>query len=339
MNEYISTIQDTRLRHTMIIGQAGAGKSNLTNQLVQHDIDNDAGVFHVDLDGSDTDTILSLVPKRRIKDVMFLDLADTEYPVAINPFVGTGSDYDATIADMFVDAFKSIWGYEDAATPDMDRTIYNAARATLDFPGGTILDMYQMLVSEMARNRMIPTVRDQIVAGYWQETFARLDSKDQAFITKSTVNKLERFVSDARIRNCLGQKTPLINFRQAIEDRKIILLKIPQSVIGLGKAKTVAGLLLAQFNAAAQQRKGLLPFHVYLPDCQHIIGDTLLQILATLSKRNVSITLTCQYLLQLGKLKSAVFGNIGNWFIFRVGLDDALHLEELFEWALLHGNA
>ncbi|MGI9350169.1 MAG: hypothetical protein ACR2O3_01290 [Rhizobiaceae bacterium] len=206
MHKYISKLQKSRFRHTLIIGQSGSGVSNLTVQQIQNDIEADAGIFLVDLDGSVTDTILSQVPKRRIRDVVLLDLADTEFPVAINPFHGTGTNYDATIADMFVDAFKSIWGYEDAATPDMDRTIYNTARATLDFPGGTILDMYRMLVSEEARTKLAATVKDAVVRHYWQETFPSLDAKEQGFVTKSTVNKLERFVSDARIRNCLGQK-------------------------------------------------------------------------------------------------------------------------------------
>ncbi len=44
------------------------------------------------------------------------------------------------------------------ATPDMDRTIYNAARAIIDLPRGTILDMYQMLVSEEIRDRVVEHV-------------------------------------------------------------------------------------------------------------------------------------------------------------------------------------
>ncbi|MGI9350168.1 MAG: hypothetical protein ACR2O3_01285 [Rhizobiaceae bacterium] len=100
----------------------------------------------------------------------------------------------------------------------------------------------------------------------------------------------------------------------------------------MGKAKTVAGLMMAQFNALAQQRKGLLPFHVYLPNSQHIMGSMLAEMLATLGQRSVSLTLTCQYLDQLGKYQSAAFGNIGSWAIFRVGLTDALELEKLFEW-------
>ena len=326
------TLQPSRMRHTAVIGQAGSGKANLLSQLIQFDIEADHGLIQFDLDGDATDTVLALVPERRVKDVVLIDLSDTEHPPAINPLAGTKSDYDTVIADHLVDAFKSIAGYDQMATPDMDRTIYNAARAIIDLPNGTILDMYRMLISEEARARIVKSVRDPIVKAYWNEQFARLDPREQAFITKSTVNKLEPFVSDRRIRNALGQGRPLVNLKQAIENRKIILIKIPQSEFGLNKAKTVAGLLLAQFFSVAQRRKGLLPFHVYLPQCQHLSGSTLHQMLATLGARNVSITLSFQYLHQLGKLKEAVFGNVGNWIMFRVGLTDAIELEKLFEW-------
>lgn len=100
----------------------------------------------------------------------------------------------------------------------------------------------------------------------------------------------------------------------------------------MNKSRTVASLLLAQFFSVAQRRKGLLPFHVYLPQCQHLSGAILHQMLASLGARNISLTLSFQYLHQLGKLKEAVFGNAGNWIMFRVGLSDALELEKLFEW-------
>ncbi len=326
------TLQASRLRHTAIIGQAGTGKANLLNQLIQFDIDADHGLIQFDLDGAATNTVLALVPEHRIKDVVLIDLSDVDHPPAINPLSGSGTDYDSVIADHLVDAFKSMAGYEQVATPDMDRTIYNAARAIIDLPKGTILDMYRMLVSDEARGQIVRSTRDPVVRAYWQDQFAKLDQRDQAFITKSTVNKLEPFISDRRIRNALGQGRPLVDFKLAIEHRQIILVKIPQSEFGLNKARTVAGLLLAQFFSIAQRRKGLLPFHVYLPQCQHLAGNTLHQMLATLGGRNVSITLSFQYLHQLGKLREAVFGNAGNWVIFRVGLADALELEKLFEW-------
>ena len=320
------------MRHTAIIGQAGTGKANLLAQLALFDITADHGLIQFDLDGVATQRVLASVPKHRIKDVILIDLSDTAYPPAINPLAGTDTQYDTVIADHLVDAFKSMAGYDGMATPDMDRTIYNAARAVIDFPNGTLIDMYRMLVSEKARERLVENVRDPIVASYWQEQFTALPPKDQAFITKSTVNKLEPFVSDKRIRNALGQSRPLIDFKQAMENRKIILVKVPQSDFGLNKAKMITGLLLAQFFSVAQRRKGLLPFHLYLPQCQHLTGNTLQQMLAILGTRNVSITLSFQYLHQLGSLKEAVFGNIGNWIMFRVGLTDALELEKLFEW-------
>lgn len=331
------TLQASRLRHTAMIGQTGAGKANLLSQLIQFDIEADHGLVQFDLDGDATDAVLALVPMHRIKDVVLIDLADVDYPPAINPLHGSrtersASTYDTVIADHLVDAFKSIAGYEATATPDMDRTIYNAARAIIDLPGGTLLDMYRMLVSEEVREEIVSKVRDPIVQSYWQGQFARLDPREQAFITKSTVNKLEPFVSDRRIRNALGQGRPLFDFRGAMENRKIVLIKVLQSRFGLNKSRTVASLLLAQFFSVAQRRKGLLPFHVYLPQCQHLSGAILHQMLASLGARNISLTLSFQYLHQLGKLKEAVFGNAGNWIMFRVGLSDALELEKLFEW-------
>ena len=332
LEDIANTIRPSRFRHTAIIGQAGSGKTNLLNQLIQFDIESDYGLVHFDLSGTDTNTILRFIPKRRIKDVVLLDFADTDFPVSVNPFAGTGSDYDTVIADQLVDAFKSLSGYEDTATPDMDRTIYNAARVVIDLPGGTILDMYRMLIDQTVRDRVVRHARDPIVRNYWQDQFSRLDRREQDFITKSTVNKLEPFVSDRRIRNALGQPKPKVDLHRAIENRQIILISIPQSGFGLTKAKTVAGLILAQFQSIAQQRKGLLPFHVYLPEAQYFAGQTLLHMLSTLGQRSISITLSMQYLAQLGKLRDGVFGNIGNWIMFRSGLTDALELEKLFEW-------
>jgi DNA helicase HerA-like ATPase len=177
------TLQPSRMRHAAIIGQAGSGKANLLSQLIQFDIGADHGLILFDLDGDATDTALRLVPERRIKDVVVIDLSDTEFPSAINPLAGTGTDYDTVIADHLVDAFKSIAGYDQMATPDMDRTIYNAARAIIDLPNGTILDMYRMLISEEARARIVKSVRDPIVKAYWNEQFARLDPREQAFMT------------------------------------------------------------------------------------------------------------------------------------------------------------
>ena len=331
-NQTVSTLHQTRFRHTAIIGQPMAGKSNLANHLVAGDLQSDHGVLHIDLDGEDTSTVLSLVPKRRIKDTILIDLADTEFPVALNPLQGTGTDYDATIADQLVDTFKSIWGYENAATPDMDRTIYNSTRAILDQRRGTLIDLYRFLTSEPFRQRVCGDIKEPLIRRYWQEVFPALDQREQAFVIKSTVNKLERFVSDARIRNVFCRSKSQIDFRSAIENRKIILISIPQQAYGLTKAKTVAGLILAQFFSVAIHRQGLLPFHVYLPNCQHLTGDTLRQMLATLGNRSVSITLSFQYLAQLQSFSETLFGSVGNWAIFRVGLTDALKLEELFEW-------
>ena len=322
-----------RFRHCFIIGQTQTGKSNTMIQFVLQDIENNAGIFYLDLDGDDTDTIISRIPKRRLKDVIFVDFGDTDHPIAWNPLEGHFGDYRATVAELFVDTLSSLWGYEDVTTPDMDRTIYNTAMALIDHPTGTIVGMYNFLTSKAFRKRAIAHIKDPVIKDYWEQQFSDMNKKDQDALTKSTVNKLERFVADPRIRNTLGQSKSVFDLEKAIKERKIMIVKIPQAQYGLSKSKTVGGLILAQLMLIIQQRRSAVPFHVYLPNCHYFAGYTLTQMLALAGKSSVSLTMCSQYLSQLNqKLQDAIFGNVGNWIMYRVGLTDALLLEELFEW-------
>lgn len=320
------------MQHTALCGQSGTAKHQLFAELIQFDIFADHGLLLIDLDGDATQMTLATTPASRIDDVILIDFGNGEFPPALNPLAGFDGALGAVAADNLVDTIRAISGYDSMATPDMDRTIYNTARAVMDSRGGTLLDMYQMLINDQARQEIGSTVSDPLIAGYWRDQFERLDRRDQAFVTKSTINKLEPLLADARIRNALCQNNPLIHLRKATETRKIVIVHIPQSMFGANKARMLAGLVLSQFLSVAQRRRGLLPFHAYLPQIRHFPGATIQQMLATLGSRNVSVTLGFDYLDGLGPARHAIMGNVGNWLIFRMGLKDAEMLQELFPW-------
>lgn len=320
------------MQHTAICGQSGTAKHEAFAELIQFDMAASHGLLLVDLDGGATGTLLATAPASRIDDVVLIDFGDTEFPPAYNPLAGLGGVSNAAAADNLVNAIKAISGYDGMATPDMDRTVYNSVRAVMDRPGGTLLDMYRMLVNDQMRQEVASTITDPLVANYWREQFDKLDQRDQAFITKSTINKLEPFLADARIRNTLCQNRPLIDLGRALEGRKIIVIHVPQSIYGMTKARMVAGLALSQFVSLAQARRGLLPFHVHLPQVSHFPKATIQQMLATLGGCNVSVTLGFDFLAELGALQDAIVGNVGNWLIFRMGLKDAGKLQKLFPW-------
>ncbi|MEO1700932.1 MAG: hypothetical protein AAFR71_02685 [Pseudomonadota bacterium] len=320
------------MQHTAVCGAPGTAKADALATLVQADIAAGCGLLQVDFDGDATKLLLASTPASRTNDVVLIDLADVDYPAAINPLAIGDDSLKAMAADNLVDTIRAIAGYDTMATPDMDRTIYNSARAVFDLRGGTILDLYKMLVDDETRERVVQATSDPIIAGYWREQFARLDPRDQAFVTKSTINKLEPFVADARVRNVLCQHKPLIDLGAALAQRKIICISIPLSIFGVTKARLLGGLLLSPVIATLQRRRGLLPLHVHLPNARYIPPAMLQSMLATLGARNVSLNLGFQYLNELGSSRDPIIGGVGNWLIGRMGLQDAETLEMMFPW-------
>src|SRR5262249_31737399 len=74
-----------RGRHMYIIGQTGAGKSFLLQLLTLSDIYHDQGFAIVDPHGDYATDIMKYIPEHRLGDVIYMNPADRDFPVAFNP--------------------------------------------------------------------------------------------------------------------------------------------------------------------------------------------------------------------------------------------------------------
>src|SRR5438128_329183 len=71
-----------RLRHLYVVGKSGMGKSTaLTNWAIK-DIRNGLGCFLLDPHADDAETLLTLIPRHRRRDVIFFN--PTEFPISFN---------------------------------------------------------------------------------------------------------------------------------------------------------------------------------------------------------------------------------------------------------------
>ena len=77
------SIED-RCKHTHIIGATGTGKSTLIANLMLQDIQKGLGLVLFDPHGDLIDDVIALLPEERMKDVVLLDPADTDFPIGLN---------------------------------------------------------------------------------------------------------------------------------------------------------------------------------------------------------------------------------------------------------------
>src|SRR5512147_627739 len=100
---------DDRRRHMYIIGKSGMGKSELLKMLAIQDIRDGRGVCFMDPHGDSVYDLLDYIPAERVKDVIFINPADMQYPVGFNVMEQVGFDQRHLVADGMMAVFKKIW--------------------------------------------------------------------------------------------------------------------------------------------------------------------------------------------------------------------------------------
>ncbi len=67
-----------------IIGKTGTGKSTLIENMAISDIRMGYGICLIDPHGDLAERIIDFIPQSRIEDVIYLNPADLEHPIAFN---------------------------------------------------------------------------------------------------------------------------------------------------------------------------------------------------------------------------------------------------------------
>jgi len=152
-----------RLLHAWI--KTGQGKSSFLENLWLQDVKAGHGCAFIEPHGQ-ADQLLSLIPKRRRKDVVLFDPTDQDFSIGFNPLSNIPISRRPYVASTIVDCFKSIWG--NSWGPQLEMFLYAGAAALLDFPTGTLLGLKFLMTSKNYRARVLSFVRDPAVRDFWE---------------------------------------------------------------------------------------------------------------------------------------------------------------------------
>ncbi len=326
--------QDDRRRHMYIIGKTGMGKSVLLENLVYADIIAGHGVCYIDPHGDTAEKIIDCIPSHRINDVVYINPADMEYPIAFNVLEKVPTRYRHLVASGLIGVFKKIWA--DSWGPRLEYLLRNTILALLDYPDSTLLGVNRLLVDNEYRKKVIAKVQDPVVKAFWVDEFSKYN---QAFLVEAIApiqNKVGQFLSTSLIRNIVGQVSSSINLRELMDQRKIIILNLSKGRIGEDASSLLGNMMVTKIQLAAMSRVDIPEderndFYLYVDEFQNFATESFANILSEARKYHLNLTIAHQYIEQLGEVvKPAVFGNVGTIVCFRVGAEDAEFLEKEF---------
>jgi len=326
---------DDRKRHIYVIGKSGTGKSTLLENMVIDDINLGRGVIVVDPHGEFADKIIDSIPERRIQDVVVLDPADREWPIAFNLLEYVGEDFKGMVASGFVGIFKKIFG--NSWGPRLEHILRNTVLALLETPGSTMLGIPRMLTDKQFRESVVVNITDPVIKDFWTHEWAGMDQKQQSEALGPILNKVGQFLSTGTIRNIVGQPKSTIDIRKIMDQQQILIVNLSKGKIGEDNSALLGAMIVTKVQLAAMSRANVAvadrpDCFLYVDEFQNFATDSFATILSEARKYNLGLTIAHQYIAQLPEeVRDAVIGNVGSMILFRVGVPDAEALAKEFE--------
>lgn len=338
----IRLASDDRLRHLYIIGQTGTGKSGLLQSLVIQDIQNGEGCCYIDPHGNDVLDVLAAIPPTRYQDVIYFDPADLSRPFGLNflEYDVTRPEQKTFIVNELLMIFRRLYGdVPESMGPAFEQYFRNATQLVMEDPasGSTVLDIARVLADEEFRKLKLSRSLNPIVNQFWRDIATKAGGEAALEnIVPYITNKFDDFTANDFIRPIVGQQESSFKFRELMDQKKILLINLSKGRLGEKNANLlgliiVGKLFMAALSRADSPRATHAPFYLYIDEFQNVTTDSIPGILSEARKYKLSLSVAHQFLAQLEeKTRNAVFGNVGNMAVFRVGEEDAQFFEKQF---------
>ncbi|MFH1170317.1 MAG: DUF87 domain-containing protein [Candidatus Vogelbacteria bacterium] len=334
--------EEDRLRHFYVIGQTGTGKTTLLKNMIVQDIARGNGVCLIDPHGLDIMDVLSLVPPERYDDVIYFDPSYTARPMALNML-----EYDERypeqktfVVNELFNIFQKLYGaVPESMGPMFEQYFRNATMLVIEDPssGSTLLDVSRVLSDKAYRQLKLSRCRNPVIVQFWREVAEKAGGEGAlANIVPYITSKFDVFLANDFMRPIVAQEKSVFNFRQIMDQKKILLVNLAKGRLGDINANLIGLILVGKILMATLSRvdslgQDLPSFYFYIDEFQNVTTDSISTILSEARKYKLSLNVAHQFIAQLDeKIRDSVFGNVGSIAAFRVGSDDAEYLEKQF---------
>ena len=333
-NQVFGALRKDRGRHIYVLGQTGVGKTKILELMCLSDIFYDQGFAVIDPHGDFAESMLSFIPERRVKDVVYFNPADTQNPIGFNPLEVTDPAFKTQMSSELIGVLKRLF---DSWGPRLEYILRYTLLALLDFPNSTMLDINRMLTEKKFRDAVVSYIEDPVVKTFWVTEFAGWENKFATEAVAPVLNKVGAFTANPMIRNIVGQPKSSFNLREIMDSGKILIMNLSRGLVGEDNAAVLGSMMVTKIQLATMSRADMpeddrKPFYLYVDEFQNFATDSFAVILSEARKYKLCLVVANQYIAQMEEtVRGAVFGNVGSIISFRVSPDDASFLQKYFE--------
>jgi len=330
--------------HFYAIGATGVGKSKFLQYLILQDILEGRGVGVIDPHGDLIEDLKGLLfvglgardPKETLSEMIILiDPTDPVSTVSFNPLEKLPGISAAEQANELVSSFKKIWA--DSWGVRMEDLMRNALISLCEAEL-TLVELTPFLTDRRFREAVLDNVTNIVAKDYFQRFDAMTDRAQIPWIEPIT-NKMGAVFADERIKAIFASPKSTFNLREAMDERKVVLVKLDKGRLK-DAANLLGALLVAKIQMAAFSRSDIpqslrTPFYLYIDEFQNFASESFSVILSEARKYALFVTMAHQSLTQISdELRNLILSSCGIQVYFRLSRQDAqLLAKEAFRYS------
>jgi hypothetical protein len=294
--EEFALTETERLRHMLVIGKTGMGKSTLLKNIINQQIHGGLGVGIIDPHGDLASELLDAFPRSRARDLVWIDPTDPDRIVTFNPLSNVPSVKIAAAASNLVGSFHALWG-EIGWGARMERVIYFSVAALMEARNMTLLALPRLLTDEEFRAHVLERVHDPIIHGFFANQYATWDEEYRVTAIEPVLNKLEQLLSSPATRASLGTVTSSINFSDIMDQQKVMIANLSKAALGEGHSHLLGAMIVSGFFNAGMQRvaeanrRVRTPFSLIVDEFQNFVTDAFSDIMSESRKTGLGVVL------------------------------------------------
>jgi len=354
--------QSDRSRHVYLLGATGTGKSTLLQNMLRQDMDAGRGIGLIDPHGDLFTQIKASIPEHRQSNVIIIDPSDEKQTVGLNPldFFGPPTlDRVNRVINDLLDIFGEFWDMNLVAGPMFELYFRNsfllACTTPFDSPPeglpqgpATFLTAIEVMRNKEFRETLLNRCSDSYlgadvggeVVRFFRSAEAVSGEHSFANWVPYITSKLARFTNNPQLRRLLCTPKRTVDFRKAIDQGSIVLVKLSKGFLGDLDTRMIGMLITKYLFHAALSREDVAcderrPFYLYLDEFQNFVSKDMSDVLSEARKYGLYLTLAHQTLGQFktkhqSSILEALLGNVATKLIFRIGLQEGQLLEGNF---------
>ena len=205
----------------------------------------------------------------------------------------------------------------------------------------TLIELFDFVNPEdpIFRKLVLREISDYHLLKEW-ELFDKTPSRERLTYIEAVLNRANKFAGGREIRRIFGQINSTIDFREAMDQGKIILCNLASNKLSQEEQRMLGVVIVDKSVQAAKSRVDIperkrRPFYFYLDEFGQFVSEDIARALQELRKFKVFLILAHQELEQLReespKVYSAVMGEPQIRISFRISREDAeIMAKEMF---------